>query len=172
MVPLVGNANELKNQRNEIEDLAIETQKNMQVKFDYLIGTMIELPRACMTANEIADYADFFSFGTNDLTQMTYGYSRDDVNGFLPLYLENSIIHVDPFQTLDQPGVGKLVIEGINRGRDKKPNLKIGICGEHGGDPKSIEFFNNAGMDYVSCSPYRVPIARLAAGHAELLQNR
>jgi len=171
MVPLVGNANELKNQRNEIEDLAIKTQKNMQVKFDYLIGTMIELPRACMTANEIADYADFFSFGTNDLTQMTYGYSRDDVNGFLPLYLENFIIHVDPFQTLDQPGVGKLVIEGINRGRRNKPNLKIGICGEHGGDPKSIAFFNKVNMDYVSCSPYRVPIARLAAGHAELLQK-
>jgi pyruvate, orthophosphate dikinase len=171
MVPLVGNANELSHQRNEIEKIAIETQKRMQVKFDYLIGTMIELPRACMTADEIAEFADFFSFGTNDLTQMTYGYSRDDVNSFLPLYIENSIIHVDPFQTLDQPGVGKLVSEGIIRGRSKKPNLKIGICGEHGGDPKSIHFFNKVGLDYVSCSPYRVPIARLAAGHSELLQN-
>jgi len=171
MIPLVGNVNELRHQRDEIEKIAVEIQKKMQVKFDYLIGTMIELPRACMTADEIANYADFFSFGTNDLTQMTYGYSRDDVNGFLPLYIENSIISVDPFKTLDQAGVGKLVAEGIKRGRSVKPNLKIGICGEHGGDPKSIEFFNNVGMDYVSCSPYRVPIARLSAGHAELLQN-
>tara|TARA_B100001029_G_scaffold179736_1_gene190653 strand:+ start:1951 stop:4656 length:2706 start_codon:yes stop_codon:yes gene_type:complete len=171
MIPLVGNAKELLHQRNIIKKIAIKTQKHMQVKFEYHIGTMIELPRACMTAHEIADYADFFSFGTNDLTQMTYGYSRDDINGFLPLYINNKIIHIDPFQTLDQIGVGELIAEGINRGRNKKSNLKIGVCGEHGGDPKSIAFFNKVGMDYISCSPYRIPIARLAAGHAELLQK-
>ena len=151
--------------------VATEIQNKMNIKLEYQIGTMIEIPRACITADEIAKSADFFSFGTNDLTQMTYGYSRDDVNGFLSLYIENSIIKEDPFQSLDQVGVGKLIIEGIQKGRNTKPKLKIGICGEHGGDPKSIHFFNNVGMDYVSCSPFRVPIARLAAGHSELLQK-
>ena len=171
MVPFVGNFAELDHQRKIIMDIATEIQNKMNIKLEYQIGTMIEIPRACITADEIAKSADFFSFGTNDLTQMTYGYSRDDVNGFLSLYIENSIIKEDPFQSLDQVGVGKLIIEGIQKGRNTKPKLKIGICGEHGGDPKSIHFFNNVGMDYVSCSPFRVPIARLAAGHSELLQR-
>ncbi len=171
MIPLVGINSELKHQRKVVENVAIEIQNKLNVKFKYQIGTMIELPRACMTADEIAKYADFFSFGTNDLTQMTYGYSRDDVNGFLPLYIDNSIINVDPFQSLDQKGVGNLIIEAIKKGRKTKSNLKIGICGEHGGDPKSIQFFNKVGLDYVSCSPFRVPIARLSAGRSEILNK-
>ncbi|MBC8196432.1 MAG: pyruvate, phosphate dikinase [Candidatus Marinimicrobia bacterium] len=171
MIPLVGIYSELEHQRKVVEKMAIKIQNKLNVKFKYQIGTMIELPRACMTADEIANHADFFSFGTNDLTQMTYGYSRDDVNGFLPLYIDNSIIDVDPFQSLDQKGVGNLIIEAIKKGRKTKSNLKIGICGEHGGDPKSIQFFNNVGLDYVSCSPFRVPIARLSAGHSEIMNK-
>jgi pyruvate, orthophosphate dikinase len=171
MIPLVGIHSELKHQRKVVEKIASDVQKEMNINFNYQIGTMIELPRACMTADEIAESADFFSFGTNDLTQMTYGYSRDDVNGFLPLYIDNSIINVDPFQTLDQKGVGKLIIEAIKKGRKTKSNLKIGICGEHGGDPNSIQFFNKVGLDYVSCSPFRVPIARLSAGHSEIMKK-
>ena len=131
---------------------------------------MIEIPRAALTADEIARHADFFSFGTNDLTQMTFGFSRDDINSFLPDYLTKDILETDPFQTLDRTGVGQLVTMGIERGRQTNPQLKIGICGEHGGDPKSVHFFAKTGMDYVSCSPYRVPIARLAAAQAELMK--
>ena len=127
---------------------------------------MIEIPRAALTADQIAHYADFFSFGTNDLTQMTFGYSRDDVNSFLPIYLEKKILKVDPFQQLDQIGVGQLIQMGAEKGRSVKPTIKLGICGEHGGDPSSVEFCHRVGLNYVSCSPFRVPIARLAAARA------
>ena len=129
---------------------------------------MIEIPRAALTADEIAKYADYFSFGTNDLTQMTYGYSRDDVSRFLPTYLDNKILEVDPFQVLDQTGVGQLVEIGVKRGHLTNPNLKCGICGEHGGEASSVKFCLRIGLDYVSCSPYRVPIARLAAAQARV----
>jgi pyruvate,orthophosphate dikinase len=138
------------------------------VKFEYLVGTMIELPRAALTADEIAQKAEFFSFGTNDLTQTTYGFSRDDIGGFLPGYLEQKVLTHDPFQSLDQTGVGQLVKMGVDKGRSVRENLKIGICGEHGGDPESIDFCYRVGLDYVSCSPFRVPVARLAAAHSVL----
>jgi pyruvate,orthophosphate dikinase len=133
---------------------------------------MIELPRACLTADEIAKHAEFFSFGTNDLTQTTFGFSRDDIGSFLPQYIEGGILDHDPFQSLDQTGVGQLIEMGVKKGRSVRNDLKIGICGEHGGDPDSIEFFNRIGLDYVSCSPFRVPIARLAAAHAQLKTQR
>jgi pyruvate,orthophosphate dikinase len=133
-----------------------------------LIGTMIEIPRAALTADEVAQYADFFSFGTNDLTQMTFGYSRDDVNSFLPDYLRQELLPIDPFQSLDTTGVGQLVEMGVQKGRSTQKNLKVGICGEHGGDPDSIDFCHRVGLNYVSCSPFRVPIARLAAAQAAL----
>lgn len=129
---------------------------------------MIEIPRAALTADKIAEYAEFFSFGTNDLTQMTYGYSRDDAGTFLPIYIEKGILKHDPFQVLDQEGVGQLVEMATKRGRSTRPNLKVGICGEHGGEPISVKFCHKVGMDYVSCSPYRVPIARLAAAQASI----
>jgi pyruvate,orthophosphate dikinase len=135
---------------------------------DYLLGTMIELPRAALTADRIAQAADFFSFGTNDLTQTTFGLSRDDAGRFLPFYVENGILADDPFQTLDQEGVGKLIHMGVQLGRETNPKLKIGICGEHGGDPRSVKFCHKAGFNYVSCSPFRVPVARLAAAQAAL----
>ena len=132
---------------------------------------MIEIPRACLLADDIANHAEFFSFGTNDLTQMTFGYSRDDAGKFLPIYLEKAILKNDPFQVLDQEGVGQLVRMGTERGRQTKPKLKVGICGEHGGEPSSVEFCNSVGMDYVSCSPFRVPIARLEATQTNLKQS-
>ena len=141
------------------------------MEIDYLVGTMIELPRAAITADEIARVAEFFSFGTNDLTQMTFGLSRDDAGKFLPYYLAEDILENDPFQQLDQDGVGKLVELGVEKGRNTKPSLKIGICGEHGGDPASIEFFHRTGLNYVSCSPFRIPIARLAAAQAVLREK-
>ena len=141
-------------------------------RIDYKIGTMIEVPRACLVADKIAAHADFFSFGTNDLTQMTFGYSRDDAGTFLVNYVHKGILPADPFQELDQQGVGELVKMGIARGRHTRPDLKVGICGEHGGDPKSIEFFVRADMDYVSCSPYRVPVARLAAAQAAIRRSK
>ncbi len=170
MIPLVGTAAELELLREKVANTIEETKtaRKFTGKLDILIGTMIEIPRAALTANEVATHADFFSFGTNDLTQMTFGYSRDDINTFLPDYLSQDILHVDPFQSLDQTGVGQLVDMGVQKGRDTKPKLKVGICGEHGGDPDSIEFCNRAGLDYVSCSPFRVPIARLAAAQAAL----
>ena len=170
MIPLVGTAAELKMLREKVATTIEETKtaKKFDGKLDILIGTMIEIPRAALTADEVAEYADFFSFGTNDLTQMTFGYSRDDVNTFLPDYLSQDILHVDPFQSLDQTGVGQLVEMGVQKGRSTKKKLKIGICGEHGGDPSSIDFCHRAGLDYVSCSPFRVPIARLAAAQAAL----
>ena len=135
---------------------------------DYMVGTMIEIPRAAVTADKVAEVAEFFSFGTNDLTQMTFGYSRDDAGKFLPVYLEKGILKNDPFQILDQEGVGQVVRMGVEKGRSTKPGLKVGICGEHGGEPSSIMFCDSVGMDYVSCSPYRVPIARVAAAQANL----
>src|SRR5690606_37995957 len=131
-------------------------------------GTMSEWPRAALTADEIAEEAEFFSFGTNDLTQMTFGFSRDDIGTFLPVYLEKGVLEKDPFQTIDQKGVGELVRMGVEKGRSRRPDLKVGICGEHGGDPASVDFCHRVGLDYVSCSPYRVPVARLAAAQAQL----
>jgi pyruvate,orthophosphate dikinase len=138
------------------------------VELDYMIGTMIELPRAAITADEIANEAEFFSFGTNDLTQTTFGLSRDDAGKFLPYYVEIGILENDPFVAIDQNGVGQLVKMGVDKGRSSRPDLKIGICGEHGGEPSSVIFCHNIGLDYVSCSPFRIPVARLAAAHAVL----
>ncbi|MHC4593820.1 MAG: pyruvate, phosphate dikinase [Planctomycetota bacterium] len=166
MIPLIGTKAELENQRKLAVDTAKAVLKKSGIRVKYLVGTMIEIPRAAITADKIAEVADFFSFGTNDLTQMTFGYSRDDAGKFLPDYLTKRILPSEPFQTLDQEGVGQLVEMGIQRGRAGRPGLKVGICGEHGGDPKSVEFCHKAKMNYVSCSPYRVPIARLAAAQA------
>jgi len=168
MVPLVGSVKEFADQKRIINDIAKTVKKEQGVQFTYLVGTMIELPRACVTADQIAEEAQFFSFGTNDLTQTTYGFSRDDIGGFLPDYLEQNILSIDPFQSIDQEGVGSLVKMGVEKGRSVNSKLKIGICGEHGGDPESIHFFHKSGFDYVSCSPFRIPIARLALAQAEL----
>jgi pyruvate, orthophosphate dikinase len=166
MVPLIGTLKEFKLQADIIRATAETVFKERGDKIDYLVGTMIEIPRAALTADLIAAEADFFSFGTNDLTQMTFGYSRDDAGTFLPIYMDKGILKHDPFQVLDQEGVGQLVQMGTQKGRSVKPELKVGICGEHGGEPSSVEFCHGVGMDYVSCSPYRVPIARLAAAQA------
>lgn len=168
MVPLIGTVEEFKMQA----DIVRETAKNVFIErhdqVDYKVGTMIEIPRAALVADQIAKYAEFFSFGTNDLTQMTFGYSRDDVGKFLPIYLEKGILKDDPFQTIDQDGVGQLVQKGTERGRRTRRELTVGICGEHGGDPRSVAFCNRIGMNYVSCSPYRVPIAKVAAAKAHI----
>ena len=148
--------------------MADEVQAETKTKVNYLVGTMIETPRACLVADSIAEDAEFFSFGTNDLTQMGFGYSRDDSGGFLPEYIEKDILPADPFQALDQEGIGQLVRMGVDKGRSVRGDLKIGICGEHGGDPSSVMFFHRIGLDYVSCSPYRVPVARFAAALAAL----
>jgi pyruvate, orthophosphate dikinase len=171
MVPLVGTKKELDYLKTFTVNTANEVMKEKGVKVDYLYGTMIEVPRAAVTADEIAETAEFFSFGTNDLTQMTFGYSRDDVNSFLPDYLKKEILERDPFQSLDVGGVGQLIAMAVHKGRKTRPDLKCGICGEHGGDPKSIHFCQTVGLNYVSCSPYRVPIARLAAAHAAILND-
>ena len=170
MIPLVGTASELKLLRGKVAETIVATKarRKFSGNLNILIGTMLEIPRACLTADEVAEHAEFFSFGTNDLTQMTFGYSRDDINSFLPDYLSQEILPVDPFQSLDTTGVGQLVEMGVTKGRATKPNLKIGICGEHGGDPASIKFCDRVGLNYVSCSPFRVPIARLAAAQAAL----
>ena len=168
MVPLVGTLKELENQANVINTTAAKVFEERGETVDYKVGTMIEVPRAALTANEIAKVADFFSFGTNDLTQMTFGYSRDDAPKFLKFYKEMGILKVDPFEVLDQEGVGQLVRMGVEKGRATKPELKVGICGEHGGEPASVKFCANLGMNYVSCSPFRVPIARVAAAQAAI----
>ena len=168
MIPLVGTAAEYDNQEQIVREVAKNVMDDTGVNFNYLVGTMIELPRACLTADQIANKAEFFSFGTNDLTQTTYGFSRDDIGGFLPDYLDNKILEHDPFQSLDISGVGQLVSIAVDKGKQVRNDLKIGICGEHGGDPSSIHFCYEKGLDYVSCSPYRVPIARFSAAQAVL----
>lgn len=169
MIPLVGHVNELKTVREQLEKVGKEVMKEKNYTVDYSFGTMIEIPRAALTADEIAEYAEFFSFGTNDLTQTTFGYSRDDAEGkFLFYYVDKKILPDNPFQTLDTAGVGELMKIAVERGRKTRPNIKLGICGEHGGDPDSVKFCHQIGLDYVSCSPYRVPIARLAAAQANI----
>jgi pyruvate,orthophosphate dikinase len=168
MVPLIGTKEEFKMQEGIIRETAEKVFEEKGDKVDYMVGTMIEIPRAALTADEVAESAEFFSFGTNDLTQMTFGYSRDDAGKFLPIYLEKNLLKDDPFQKLDQTGVGQLVEMGTKKGRSTRPNLKVGICGEHGGEPSSVKFCHKVGMNYVSCSPFRVPIARLAAAQAAI----
>ena len=168
MVPLVGSAGEIRYMRNLISNTADTLIRQSGMDITYRVGTMIELPRAAISADRIAEYADFFSFGTNDLTQMTFGFSRDDAGKFLPCYLDRKILEHDPFVRFDEMGTGRLVDLAVKLGREKKPNLHLGVCGEHGGDPASVEFFHRTGLDYVSCSPFRVPIARLAAAQAQI----
>jgi pyruvate,orthophosphate dikinase len=166
MVPLIGTVAELRSQRDIVMDVARDVFKEQGLEIPFLVGTMIEIPRAALTADEIAEVAEFFSYGTNDLTQTTFGYSRDDAGRFIRFYLENGILPKDPFQVIDRGGVGQLVKMGVEKGRGTRPDLKIGICGEHGGEPNSVEFCHQIGLNYVSCSPFRVPIARLAAAQA------
>jgi pyruvate,orthophosphate dikinase len=168
MIPLVASVKEFEHQAAIVRRVAHETLDAMGVEVTYLVGTMIELPRAALTASDIARAAEFFSFGTNDLTQTTLGLSRDDAGRFLPAYIERGIFPDDPFQVLDQEGVGKLIRRAVYDGRTSRPKLKVGVCGEHGGEPRSVRFFHRSGLDYVSCSPFRVPVARLAAAQAAL----
>ncbi len=172
MIPLVGTKAELADQKAVVVKTAEAVMAEKGMKVDYMVGTMIEIPRAALTADQIAEEAEFFSFGTNDLTQMTFGYSRDDAGKFLPEYINRKVLPSDPFQKLDQTGVGQLVQIGVEKGRSTKPNLKVGICGEHGGEPSSVEFCHRVGMNYVSCSPFRVPIARLAAAQAVVKEKK
>jgi pyruvate,orthophosphate dikinase len=166
MIPLVGHVNELRDQAAIVRRVAAEVMERRGVHVDYLVGTMIEVPRAAVRSDKIAEEAEFFSYGTNDLTQLTFGYSRDDAGRFLPEYVERKVLPADPFVSIDQDGVGALVELSVQKGRSMRPDLKLGICGEHGGDPESVEFCHRAGLNYVSCSPFRVPIARLAAAQA------
>ena len=169
MIPLVASVRELDLVKGRIEQIALDVESELGQQIPHKIGTMIELPRAAMTAGEIAGSAEFFSFGTNDLTQMTWGFSRDDVEAsFFSTYLEQGVFPVSPFESLDVDGVGALVRKAATDGREANPDLHLGVCGEHGGDPASIHFFNEVGLDYVSCSPFRVPVARLEAGRATL----
>ena len=171
MIPLISHVNELKTQQATLERVAEEVMKEQQVEVDYKFGTMIEIPRAALTAREVAEVAEFFSFGTNDLTQTTYGISRDDAEAsFLVEYMEKEILPANPFQSIDPDGVGRLMQIATNEGRETRPDLEVGICGEHGGDPDSISLCHQYGLDYVSCSPFRVPVARLAAAHAAMEQ--
>ena len=166
MVPLTGIRYEFEAQEKIIREEADKLFSEMNTSIEYKVGTMIEIPRAALTADRIALHAEFFSFGTNDLTQMTFGYSRDDIASFLPIYLEKKILKFDPFQVLDQNGVGQLIKMATEKGRSVRPDLKCGICGEHGGEPSSVKFCHRVGLNFVSCSPFRVPIARLAASQA------
>ncbi len=168
MIPLIATKAEFDRLKTMVDRVAGEVMEATGTKFEYLVGTMIELPRAALVADKIAEGAQFFSFGTNDLTQTTYGLSRDDAANFLVPYQELGVLPNDPFQTLDQEGVGELVRIAVERGRKTRPDIKLGICGEHGGDPASVHFCHDVGLNYVSCSPYRVPIARLAAAHAAM----
>jgi pyruvate,orthophosphate dikinase len=172
MIPLPGEAKEFGFVKNVVKKTADAIIAESGVELKYMVGTMVEIPRACLTADEIAREAEFFSFGTNDLTQMTFGFSRDDAGKFLDAYFEKQIFENDPFERLDQTGVGKLVETACKLGRSARPNIKLGVCGEHGGEPSSVEFFHRVGLDYVSCSPFRVPIARLAAAQAQLKYPR
>jgi pyruvate,orthophosphate dikinase len=172
MVPLVGTVNEIKAVREQLEGVARDIMNREKVEVDYKFGTMIEVPRGALVAGDIAEFAEFFSFGTNDLTQTTYGYSRDDAEGkFLVQYLEKGILKDNPFQTIDRDGVGRLMAMAVTAGRATKPELEIGICGEHGGDPRSVEFCHELGLNYVSCSPFRIPVARLAAAQAAITER-
>ena len=172
MIPLVGHVNELRETRAILEAEVARIVEASGQQVDYKFGTMIEVPRGALTADEIAEHAEFFSFGTNDLTQMGFGYSRDDAEGkFLMQYVDRKILPENPFQVLDVAGIGQLMRMGVEKGRSTKKNLKIGICGEHGGDPQSIAFCHEVGLDYVSCSPFRVPVARLAAAQAAIAQT-
>jgi pyruvate,orthophosphate dikinase len=166
MIPLIATVKEMENQGAIVRRVAEEVFREKGKKVKYHVGTMIELPRACLVADEIAKEAEFFSFGTNDLTQTTFGFSRDDINKVLPTYLKEGILKQDPFASIDRDGVGELVSIGMERGRKTRPGLEVGICGEHGGDPSSVEFCHKVGMDYVSCSPFRVKTALLAAAQA------
>jgi pyruvate,orthophosphate dikinase len=168
MIPLVGIVKEFRDQKSVVDRVAAETMKAEGVTVKYLVGTMIEVPRGAIIADQIAKDAEFFSFGTNDLTQMIFGFSRDDVGKFLRIYQEKKLLDKDPFASIDVEGVGSMVRTGVELGRKTRPNLKIGICGEHAGDPASVHFFHNVGLDYVSASPYRVPVARLAAAQAAM----
>jgi pyruvate,orthophosphate dikinase len=168
MIPRVGFKKELDLQVELVHRVAREVRKETKVKLNYLVGTMIEIPRGALTAREIAETAEFFSFGTNDLTQTCLGMSRDDSGSFLPRYQELEILKQNPFASIDQTGVGQLMEFAVERGRQSRPNIKLGICGEHGGDPASVKFCHRIGLNYVSCSPYRVPVARLAAAQAAL----
>ena len=172
MIPLVGEVRELKYVKDVVVATADRLIKEAGVKMKYSVGTMIEIPRAALTADEIAKEAEFFSFGTNDLTQMTFGFSRDDAGKFLDAYYDRKIYEFDPFAHLDQVGVGKLIKMAAELGRQTRPDIKLGICGEHGGDPASVEFCHKVGLNYVSCSPYRVPIARLAAAQAAIKSGK
>ena len=171
MIPLVGHVNELSIIKERVIQVADRVMKEKRVKIKYLLGTMIELPRAALTADQIAREAEFFSFGTNDLTQTVFGLSRDDAGTFLPYYVDQKILPNDPFVAIDREGVGTLMSIAVEKGRKTRPDLKLGICGEHGGEPSSVEFCHMLKLDYVSCSPFRVPIARLAAAHASLKQG-
>jgi pyruvate,orthophosphate dikinase len=168
MIPLVGDVRELRDQKVIVDRVASDVMKEQGIKIKYLVGTMIEVPRGALLADEVAKEAQFFSFGTNDLTQMTFGFSRDDAGKFLRVYQDKKILEKDPFATFDAPGTGQLVDIAVQRGRSTRADLKLGICGEHGGDPASIHFFHKVGLDYVSCGPYRIPVARLAAAQAAL----
>jgi len=168
MIPLVGHVNELKAVRTNLERVAKQVTESHGEAIDYMFGTMIEIPRAALTSDEIAEEAEFFSFGTNDLTQMTFGFSRDDSDKFLKPYVAQKILPGDPFESIDQSGVGKLMQISVELAKKVRPNIKLGICGEHGGEPASVAFCHQIGLNYVSCSPYRVPIARLAAAQANL----
>ena len=170
MLPIISTEQEFSILKDDVHRIAKEVMQKKGAQIEYMVGTMIELPRAALIADKIAKHAEFFSFGTNDLTQMTFGFSRDDVGSFVPEYIEKGILEKDPFQVLDQEGTGQLVEIGIQRGRSARPELKVGICGEHGGNPQTVAFCHKVGMNYVSCSPFRVPIARLAAAQASLQQ--
>jgi pyruvate,orthophosphate dikinase len=173
MIPVVSDVKELNDQFAIAKQVYVEVIKKYNVKgIKYMLGTMIEIPRACIVAGKLAEVAEFFSFGTNDLTQMGFGFSRDDIGGFLPDYVKKGILPEDPFQSIDQEGIGELIKMGIERGRKVRKDLEVGICGEHGGEPRSVEFCHRVGMDYVSCSPFRVPIAKLAAAQAVLKEKK
>ena len=171
MIPLTMEKNELEILTKRVKDIANSILSENNIDLNYLVGTMLEIPRAVLLADEIAEQADFFSFGTNDLTQMTFGISRDDSGRFLPEYVEKGILKDDPFQVLDQKGIGRLIEFGLEKARAVKPDIKIGICGEHGGESQTVQYCHSIGFDYVSCSPYRVPVARLAAAHAVAKQS-
>ncbi len=173
MIPVVCAVGELTEQLKIAQQIYQEVLKKYGLKkINHMFGTMIEIPRACLIADKLAQVAEFFSYGTNDLTQMGFGFSRDDIGAFLPEYLNKGILPEDPFQSIDQEGIGELIKMGIQRGRKARKDLKVGICGEHGGEPKSVEFCHKVGMNYVSCSPFRVPIARLAAAQAVIKKNK